>query len=126
MSIIKSSSALFSPDDRVLFFSQPDFTVGEMTNFVFYIASFDEVDIDWDKAFSLFIEHIIREKDEALLICVEKVTYGSFIKKEINIWLPKSGIEGGEDLHINSRISEIYVKGWFLIKLVKGQYEYEL
>ena len=97
-----------------------------MTNFVFYIATFDEEDIDWDKTFSLFIEHIIREKDEALLICVEKVTYGSFIKKEINIWFPKSAIEGGKDLHINSRISEIYVKGWFLIKLAKGQYEYEL
>jgi hypothetical protein len=66
-----------------------------MTNFVFYIATFDEEDIDWDKVFSLFIEYIIREKDEALLICVEKVTYGSFIKKEINIWFPKSAIEGG-------------------------------
>jgi len=95
-------------------------------NFVFYMATFDEEDIASNKAFPLFIEHIIREKDEALLICVEKVTYGSFIKKEINIWFPKSAIEGGKDLHINSRISQICVKGWFLIKLVKGQYEYEL
>ena len=126
MSIIKRSQALFSQDDKVLFFRQPDFTVGEMTNFVFYIASFDEEDIDSDKVFPLFIENIIREKDEAFLICVEKMTYGSFIKKEINIWFPKSAIEEGGDLHINSRISEIYIKGWFLIRLVKGQYEYEL
>jgi hypothetical protein len=98
---------------------------GKMTNFIFYIATWDEEDIDKDKVFPLSIEHIIREKDEALLICVEKVTYGSFIEKEINIWFPKSAIDGGEDLHRHSRISEIYVKGWFLVKLISGQYEYE-
>ena len=97
-----------------------------MTNFVFYIATWYEEDIDRDEVFPLSIEHIIREKDEALLICVEKVTYGSFIKKEINIWFPKSAIDGGEDLHIHSRISEIYVKGRFFIELIRGQYEYEL
>jgi hypothetical protein len=106
-------------------FSRPDLTIGEMMNFVFYIATFNEEDIDSDKVFPLFINHIIRETDEALLICVEKVTYGSFIKKEINIWFPKSAIEDGADLHINNRTSVIYVKGWFLIKLIKGQYKYE-
>jgi hypothetical protein len=109
----------------ILLFSRPDITVGEMMNFVFYIATFNEEDIDSDKVFSLFIDHIIRETDEALLICVEKVTYGSFIKREINIWFPKSAIEDGADLHINNGTSVIYVKGWFLIKLIKGQYEYE-
>jgi hypothetical protein len=109
----------------ILLFSRPDLTVGKMMNFVFYIATFNEEDIDYDKVFSLFIDHIIRETDEALLICVEKMTYGSFIKKEINIWFPKAAIKDGADLHINNRTSVIYVKGWFLIKLIKGQYEYE-
>jgi hypothetical protein len=54
------------------------------------------------------------------------MTYGSFIKKKIKIWFPRSAIERGEDLHVHSRISEIYVKGWFLIKLLSGHYEYEL
>ena len=97
-----------------------------MTDFVFYVATWNEEDIDWDKVFPLLIEHIISENDETLLICVEKMTYGSFIKKKINIWFPRSAIEGGQDLHVHSRISEIYVKGWFLIKLLKGHYEYEL
>jgi hypothetical protein len=75
--------------------------------------------------YPLFIEHIVDEKSEALLICVEKVTYGSFIKKEIKIGFPKSGIGGGGDIHSDSKISEIHVKGCFLKKLVKGEYEYE-
>jgi hypothetical protein len=125
MSTIQSVTVLVLPYDVIFLFSRPDLTVGEMMNFVYYISTFNKEDIDADKVFSLSIDHIIRETDEALLICVERVTYGSFIKKEINIWFPKSAIADGVDLHINNRTSVIYVKGWFLIKLIEGQYKYE-
>ena len=96
-----------------------------MTNLLFYVASWDYERIQRDRVYPLFIDYIVDEKSEALLICVEKMTYGSFIKKEIKIWFPKSGIEGGEGIHTYSEISEIRLKGCFLKKLLKGQYDYE-
>ena len=96
-----------------------------MTNLLVYLAVWDDDDIDLDKIYPLNIEHIVQEEDKSLLICVEKVTLGSYIKKEIKIWFPVSAIERGEDLHINSRVTEINVKGWFLINLLKGEYEYD-
>jgi hypothetical protein len=95
-----------------------------MTNLVFYVANWDHKRIHRHGLYPLFIKHIADEKSEELLICVEEVTYGSFIKKEIKIWFPKSGIEGGEDIHTYNKISEIRVKGCFLKKLIKGEYEY--
>lgn len=96
-----------------------------MANLIFYVANWGHEKIQSDRVYPLFIYYIVNEKSEALLICVEKMTYGSFIKKEIKIWFPKSGIEGGEDIHTYSKISEIRVKGFFLKKLLKGQYDYE-
>ena len=97
-----------------------------MPNLIFYIANWGDENIDCNETYPLFIEHVVREKGKELLICVEKITYGSFINREIKIWFPKSAFEGIEDIHTNSNISEIHVKGWFLIRLVRGQYEYEL
>ena len=96
-----------------------------MTNLVFYLAVWDDEDIDLGKFYPLHIEQMVQEEEKSLLICVEKVTLGSIIKKEIKIWFPRSAIEGGEELHINSKVSEINVKGRFLIKLLKGEYEYD-
>ena len=95
-------------------------------NLIYYLANRTPDDIDQKKSYPLHIEYIESETDDALLICVEKATFGSIIEKEIKIWFPKSAVEGGENLSSRSRVPYILVKGNFFARILSGAYDSEI
>lgn len=95
-------------------------------NLIYYLSNRTPDDIDQKKSYPLHIEYIESETEEALLICVEKATFGSIIEKEIKIWFPKSAVEGGENLNSRSRVPYILVKGNFFARILSGDYDYEI
>jgi hypothetical protein len=81
----------------------------------------DSYELNRREFYPLSIEKIVLESEKALLICLK----ASDSVGECQIWFPKSVIEWGELIHVESKDAVIYVKGWFLRKLLKEEYEYE-
>ena len=81
----------------------------------------DSYELNRREFYPLPIEKIVLESEKALLICLK--TSDSNAQREV--WFPKSVIELGEMIHVESQDAVIYVKGWFLRKLLKDEYEYD-
>jgi hypothetical protein len=79
----------------------------------------DAYELNRSEFYPLPIENIILESEKALLIGLRS----SSREGEHTAWFPKSVIELGEIIHVESRDTVIYVKGWFLRKLLRGEDE---